>query len=440
MQHGKARAIAYGVVALFGVAAIMYTKPLPPRPPAGAVLADVAPPALVKNPWRERHDTVRSGETIIKVLARGGLSEMLAREAIKAARSLDPRRIPTNMRLTTRALHDDTIPTEVILKLAADRLLYLNRGDSGWTAREEILPWSVDTIVVGGTITAVTSNLYTAMDSAAVDFLPTSARRELVLTLAEDIFEYRVDMSRDLQVGDRFEVVAQRRRLGEGVDQITRIDTVFGATMTLSGKTTQAVRFRSARVDGIYFDQDGKPMRSGFLRNPVSFRRISSGFGMRRHPILGTMRAHQGTDYAANAGTPIRALGDGTVIRAGWHNGYGNVVDIRHANGYVSRYAHMQGFAKGVHAGARVSREQTIGFVGSTGLSTAPHLHFEVLVKGVHRNPRQVLAHVSADPIPASERVAFAEVQARTLAMLHTPARLASAESATAKQAGSPTP
>ena len=181
-------------------------------------------------------------------------------------------------------------------------------------------------------------------------------------------------------------------------------------------------------------------MRSGFLRNPVSFRRISSGFGMRRHPILGTMRAHQGTDYAANAGTPIRAIGDGTVIRAGWHNGYGNVVDIRHANGYVSRYAHMSGFAKGVHGGARVTREQTIGFVGSTGLSTAPHLHFEVLVKGVHRNPRSVLANVSADPIPASERIAFAEARTRTLAMLDGPARLASAESAAAKQAGSPQP
>jgi murein DD-endopeptidase MepM/ murein hydrolase activator NlpD len=436
MSQRKARAIAYGVVALFAVAAVLYTEPLPSRAPVAAVLSQPVEP-IIKNPWRERHDTVRSGETIIKVLARGGLSEMLAREAIRAAKSLDPRRIPTNMRLTTRMLNSDTIPTEVILKVAADRILYLNRGDSGWTAREEILPWTTDTVVLAGTIT---STLGDAMEDAARDLLPASARQQLVYVLAEDIFEYRVDMSRDLQVGDRFEVVAQRRRLGEGLDQITRIDSVFGATMTLSGKTTQAVLFRSAKVAGIYFDQDGKPMRSGFLRNPVSFRRISSGFGMRRHPILGTMRAHQGTDYAANAGTPIRAIGDGTVIRAGWHNGYGNVVDIRHANGYVSRYAHMKGFASGVHGGARVTREQTIGYVGSTGLSTAPHLHFEVLVKGQHRNPRVVLANVSADPIPASERLAFAEVRTRTLALLDTPARLASAESAAAKQAGSPQP
>src|SRR5688572_12349922 len=435
MSQGKTRAIAYGVVALFGVAAVLFTKPLPPGPRAASVLTPAAAPVLP--PWRERHDTVRTGETIVGVLARGGLSEVIAREALKAAKTLDPRRIPAGMRLVTRAPHHDTIPTEVILRLAVDRILHLNRGDSGWTAREELLPWTIDTVVVSGTIT---STLGDAMEDAARDLLPASARQQLVYTLAEDIFEYRVDMSRDLQVGDRFDVVTQRRRLGDGFDQVTRIDTVFGATMTLSGKTTQAVLFRSARVAGIYFDQDGKPMRSGFLRNPVSFRRISSGFGMRRHPILGTMRAHQGTDYAANAGTPIRAIGDGTVIRAGWHNGYGNVVDIRHANGYVSRYAHMSGFAKGVHGGARVTREQTIGFVGSTGLSTAPHLHFEVLVKGVHRNPRSVLANVSADPIPASERIAFAEARTRTLAMLETPARLASAESAAAKQAGSPQP
>ena len=433
MHHGKARAIAYGVVALLGVAAVFLTKPLPPRAPAGAVLSEAAA-VPVLNPWREHHDTVRRGETIIGVLARGGLSELLAREAIKVAKTLNPRAIPVNMPVVTRTLQEDTLPTEVILRLAADRILHLRRGDSGWVADEQRLPWVMDTVVVRGSIS---STLLAAMDSAAVDVLPYSARIELGYSLA-DIYEYRVDMSRDLQVGDRFTVVAERRRLSGGSEQITKLNNVIGASLTLSGRTTEAVRFRSA-TGGLYFDQDGKPMRSGFLRNPVAFRRISSGFGMRRHPILGTMRAHQGTDYAANAGTPIRAIGDGTVIRAGWHNGYGNVVDIRHANGYVSRYAHMRGFAPGVRGGARVTREQTIGYVGSTGLSTAPHLHFEVLVKGVHKNPRTVLANVSADPIPANERAAFVEARAVTRALL-SPIHVASVESATAKQAGSPQP
>jgi murein DD-endopeptidase MepM/ murein hydrolase activator NlpD len=273
------------------------------------------------------------------------------------------------------------------------------------------------------------------MNSAAGDKLPPSARDQLVVTLAEDIFEYRVDMSRDLQVGDEFHVLTER---SVGPQGIVRMGNVIAATMKLSGKTIEAVRFRSSRVAGLYFDQDGKPMRSGFLRSPVRFSRISSKFGGRRHPILGTMRQHQGIDYAATSGTPIRAIGDGVVIRAGWHNGYGNVVDIRHANGYVSRYGHMRGFASGIHSGARVSREQTIGYVGSTGLSTGPHLHFEVHVKGAQRNPAQVLANVSADPIPATERSAFADARTRAMALFGTMPVLASAEAATTKQAGAP--
>lgn len=429
MSLRTARAIAYSAVALLGVTAVLFTDPLPPRSPAGEILS----PEHSEHRWRERYDTVRRNENLASVLKRGGVSELIAREALKAAKTLDFRRIPANMPLRVRTEPDDSIPTEIILQLAVDKLLHIRRDSTGWAASEENLPWTTDTIVVSGTIR---TTLGEAMEEAARDYLPAFARQQLVWALAEDIFEYRVDMSRDLQVGDKFSVVAQRR---VGPNGITRMDTVLGAAMTLSGQTTEATRFRSAKVTGIYFDQNGKPMRSGFLRNPVQFRRISSGFGMRRHPILGTMRKHQGTDYAANAGTPIRSIGDGVVIRAGWHNGYGNVVEIRHANRYVSRYGHMRGFARDIHAGARVSREQTIGYVGSTGLSTAPHLHFEVLVNGVQRNPRQVLANVSADPIPASERSAFSEAHFAVTRLLNNPALYASAKTpSTVKQAGSP--
>ncbi|MEX2178685.1 MAG: M23 family metallopeptidase [Gemmatimonadaceae bacterium] len=420
MSSRRARAIAYGVVAVLAVAAIVFTKPLPSAaiPPAGEVLAQGEPVER----WNERHDTVARGETLVGVLARGGLSELIAREAITAAKMLDPRRIPAGMAVRVRSMEQDTIPSEIVLELAVDRLVYLKRTGAAWIGEEVQLPWTVDTIVIAGTIK---SSLYAAMDEVASDVLPERARWDLVNRIAEDIFEYRVDMSRDLRVGDEFRVVTER---SVGPQGITRMGTVLAATMTLSGKTTEAVRFNSAKVDGLYFDQDGKPMRSGFLRSPVQFRRISSRFGMRRHPILGTMRKHAGTDYAANAGTPIRAIGEGLVIRAGWHNGYGNVIDIRHGNGYVSRYGHMRAFAKGISSGVRVSREQTIGYVGSTGLSTAPHLHFEVLVKGVQRNPASVLANVSADPIPPSEREAFAVTRTQALAMLASQRYLASAE------------
>jgi murein DD-endopeptidase MepM/ murein hydrolase activator NlpD len=430
MSLRRARAIAYGAVALLGATAVFFTKPLPRRNPAGEILSD----EHVEHRWREKHDTVRRNENLASVLARGGVSEIIAREALKAAKTLDFRRIPANMPLRVRTEPDDSIPTEIILQLAVDKLLHLKRDSSGWTGTEEILPWTTDTIVVSGTIR---TTLGEAMEDAARDVLPAFARNQLVMELAEDIFEYRVDMNRDLQVGDRFSIVAQRR---VGPNGITRMDTVLGASMTLSGQTTEATRFRSAKVLGEYFDQNGKPMRSGFLRNPIAFSRVTSRFGSRRHPVLGTVRNHQGTDYAANPGTPIRAIGDGVVIRAGWHNGYGNVIDIRHPNRYVSRYGHMRGFAKGIYAGARVSREQTIGYVGSTGLSTGPHLHLEVHVNGVQRNPSVVLANISADPVPASERTAFTEAHFAMTRLLNNPAMYATAKipSSNIKQAGSP--
>ena len=155
-----------------------------------------------------------------------------------------------------------------------------------------------------------------------------------------------------------------------------------------------------------------------FLRAPLEFRRISSVFGMRRHPILGIWRAHQGTDYSAASGTPVRSIGDGVVVHVGRMSGYGNVIDVRHANGYVSRYGHLRGFGRGIRRGSRVSIAQTIGFVGMTGLATAPHLHFEVFVKGVRQNPRVALASTSGEPLPASERSVFLATRARFLAML----------------------
>ena len=431
MSPRWARAITYGVVALLAVVAILLTKPLPPSAnrPAGEVLSA----AHEQHRWRERNDTLAAGDNLMAVLARAGLSNLIAREALKAAKSLDYRKLQVPLPVRVRSEETDSLPTYITLQLAVDKFLHLKRDSVGWTETVEQVAWAMDTIVVAGTIR---SNLYAAMDSAAAGVLPRKARETLVVRIAEDIFEYRVDMSRDLQVGDKFRVVAQRSTLPGGM---VRIDTVLAVTMTLSGKTTEAVRFRSAKVGGVYFDQDGKPMRTGFLRSPVQFSRITSRFGMRRHPILGTMRAHQGTDYGAAAGTPIRAIGDGTVIRAGWNNGYGNVVEIRHARGYMTRYGHMRGFASGIHVGARVAQRQTIGFVGSTGLSTAPHLHFEVHVNGVQKNPGAVLANVSADPIPVSEQAAFAEARSRAMTMLAGTPLLASAPP-TPQQAGAARP
>ena len=160
-------------------------------------------------------------------------------------------------------------------------------------------------------------------------------------------------------------------------------------------------------------------LRAAFLRAPVAFRRISSIFGSRKHPIFGEWRNHTGTDYAAAKGTPVRAIGDGVVIFAGRKGGYGNMIDIRHRNGMVSRYGHMRNFATGMRPGMRVAMGSTIGYVGMTGWATGPHLHFEIRVDGVAHDPKLALQSRSGEPIPAGERILFQKMRNQTLASLN---------------------
>ncbi len=267
----------------------------------------------------------------------------------------------------------------------------------------------VDTLTVSGVIH---SNLYSALDNSRAADLPREARAELAFSLA-DIFEYRVDMSKDLQDGDRFHILVERLQKPNGAIIVNKI---LGARLALSGNEMDAILFKSSGASGEYFDGTGKSLRAAFLRAPVAFRRISSIFGGRRHPVLGIWRQHKGTDYAAAMGTPVRSIGDGVVVFAGRRSGYGNVIDIRHRNGFVSRYGHLRGFARGIHGGARVAIGSTIGYVGLSGLATGPHLHFEVLVGGKQRDPRIALRMKGGQPIASSERGTFNRMRSRTLA------------------------
>ncbi|HEY0243291.1 MAG TPA: M23 family metallopeptidase [Gemmatimonadaceae bacterium] len=274
---------------------------------------------------------------------------------------------------------------------------------------------TVDTLTVSGTIQ---SSLFSALDKSGDGSLPRSARAELAFSLA-DIFEYRVDMSKDLQVGDKFHILVERLQKPNGSIIINKI---LGAKLALSGNEIEAIRFDSRAASGQYFDGSGKSLRASFLRAPVTFRRISSMFGGRRHPVLGIWRRHKGTDYAAAMGTPVRAIGDGVVIFAGRKGGYGNVIDVRHRNGFVSRYGHLRNFAKGIHRGSRVTIGSTIGAVGRSGLATGPHLHFEVLVNGVQRDPKIALQMKGGEPIPSSEKGIFQALRNQTLASFSTAA------------------
>jgi murein DD-endopeptidase MepM/ murein hydrolase activator NlpD len=412
-----ARATTYLVVALLLVLALRFTPELPERH-AAEVLQQGAPeasaptaaPAATAVPSRTEH--LGRGETLIGLLKRVGVSDDAAREVVRAATasSVDARYLRAGMSLDVAGAADES-PRELVLHLGVDRLLRMVRSDSGWTSREERLQWTTDTVVVSGTIHA---NLYQAMDSSAAQYFPGHAKDELAWALA-DIFEYKVDMSRDLQEGDGFRALVERQVAPTGA---TRVGKVLAASFSLSGSDVSAIRFDSKSSSAAYYDADGKSLRAQFLRAPLEFRRISSTFGVRFHPILGRWKAHKGTDYAAAPGTPVRAIGDAVVLRAGWSGGYGNMLELRHRNGFVSRYGHLRGFAKGVRAGARVEIGQTVAYVGTTGLSTGPHLHFEVLVNGVQRDSRAALRSTAGEPIGGSERAEFDRTRGELLASL----------------------
>src|SRR3954467_7685878 len=271
-----------------------------------------------------------------------------------------------------------------------------------------------DTLAISGVIE---SSLYNALNESGVGVLPPSARHQLAWRLA-DIFEYKVDMSRDLHQGDKFHLLVERLQKPNGAIIVNKI---LGARLALSTahNPLEAIHFDTpGSSTGQFYDASGMSLRAAFLRAPLTFRRISSVFGARKHPIFGEWRNHTGTDYAAAEGTPVRAIGDGVVVFAGQKGGYGNMIDIRHRNGMVSRYGHMRNFAPGMHTGARVAMGSTIGFVGMTGWATGPHLHFEIRINGVARDPKLALQSRSGDPIPADERSLFQRMRNQTLASL----------------------
>lgn len=244
----------------------------------------------------------------------------------------------------------------------------------------------------------------------------------LVMEMA-GIFGWDVDFALDIRQGDKFSILYEEQFI-EGKKYQT--GTILAAEFTNQGKTFKAIRFTDKTGRTNYYTPEGLSMRKTFLRSPVDFRRISSRFGKRKHPILNRMRLHKGVDYAARRGTPIQSSGDGKVIFKGRKGGYGRVVIIQHGSRYQTLYAHMNGFKRGIRVGKYVRQGQTIGFVGSSGSATGPHLHYEFRVNGSHRNPLTVKLP-NAAPIKSAFKADFALHANRLLSQLdtHKPTRVA---------------
>lgn len=268
------------------------------------------------------------------------------------------------------------------------RQLVIRRDGTGFLAEQQPVTFDNRVEMRSGEIR---SSLFAATDAAQV---PDSVAMQLV-----EIFSSDIDFASDLRKGDRFQVVYETVwQDGEMV----RTGRVLAAEFVNAGKTYQAVWYGRPDSEGGYYDQQGKALRKAFLKSPLAFSRVTSGFAMRVHPISGQWKQHKGIDFAAPTGTPIRSTGDGMVEFAGNAGGYGNMVVVRHGNLYTTAYAHMSRIA--ARRGMRVSQGEVIGYVGSTGWSTGPHLHYEFRVNNIALDPNSIV-------VPHAQSLAGADLQ-----------------------------
>lgn len=317
------------------------------------------------------------GEGLEALLARADIPRGARREVLDALASVRVDTAPEAGAVDI-AFGPDGAPARLRLFPAPGEVAtaWRDAEDGPWRAERRRADVTVAHVAAGA---VMTDSLFGAGARAGIP-------REVMARLA-NLFLYDVDFVRDIRVGDRFEVVyearfdAQGRPLGTG-------DIVFAAMTWRGGEHAKGYyRYEDEASEARYFDVGGASAQRLLMKTPIEGARVTSRFGRRRHPTLGYTKAHKGVDFGARSGTPIMAAGDGTVVRAGPLGSYGNFLLIRHANGYETAYAHLRGFADGVRKGARVRQGEVVAYVGSTGRSTGPHLHYEVRAEGRHVNP-----------------------------------------------------
>jgi murein DD-endopeptidase MepM/ murein hydrolase activator NlpD len=370
----------------------------------------VADPIVVSDAWTETADTLHRGETVSELLSRQGVVGLNLQD-IAARSRFDPRRARTGLVFNFRRPRLDSLPSAFSVRTGADERLQFLRSREGWITEVQPIAWRPEVVRIEGPID---NSLYVALDEGVDDALLSRSERERLAWDLADVYAWSVDFTRDIRTGDRFQVVLERLVSDEGE---VRFGRILASDLTVSGRGLTAFRFDSPEGQPSYFDSAGQSLKRAFLRAPLQFRRISSSFSRsRRHPILGFARRHQGTDYAADYGTPVLAAGDGVVSEAGWSGGYGNLIEVRHANGISTRYGHLSAILS--RPGTRVTQGQVIGRVGATGLATGAHLHYEFRVNGVARDSRR-LDLGTGQPVASVDRPAFDLARGRLTALLY---------------------
>ncbi len=355
-------------------------------------------------PERQQTVPVRRGDNLVAVLVRAGVSATTAHEIAAALRAsgADLRRLRPgdSIDITWSPAGE---PTAVTWQPSPWLGHAAVTGEDGWEGKVLETPADVRVAIVEG---RVERSLFEAVEEVG-------EQPQLVIALV-NIFEWDFDFTADTRTGDRFRLVVEKRYAG---DTFVNYGRVLAAQYQSERRLLTGIGYSVGRRFA-YYDEAGRSLRKMFLKSPLEFSRITSGFTYARpHPILGGQRPHLAIDYAAPTGTPVRAVADGVVVQAGWDGGYGRVVRLRHRSGYETLYAHLSGFARGVHRGARVNQRQVIGYVGTTGMSTGPHLHYEVIKGGRRVNP-QGEKFIPGEPIPAAQRSEFQQHAQSLLAQL----------------------
>lgn len=386
----------FGMVAAFGIApdtdtrrvqikTVVENLPLP---------AAASPPIASEDFWRQ--EKIQRGDTIASLLSRLDVNGQDISEFLKSAqgaaslqqlipgKSVEARTTDGGQLLSLRYL------------LNSDKVLKVERQGDSFSAVEE--PAALENRVEMKSAT-IRSSLFGATDAANMP--------DAIATQLAEIFSSEIDFHLDLRRGDRFSVVYETA-YNKGA--LVKTGRILAAEFVNQGKVYRAVYFKDKDGRDGYYNPDGKNLRKAFLKSPLEFSRVTSGFSMRFHPILKEWRAHKGVDYGAPIGTKVRAVADGTVAFAGSQRGYGNIVVLQHNGRYSTAYGHLKGFAAGIRKGAKVNQGDTIAYVGMTGMATGPHLHYEFRVAGVQRNPLTV-AMPTAFPIAPKYRSDFLAMQ-----------------------------
>jgi murein DD-endopeptidase MepM/ murein hydrolase activator NlpD len=378
-------------------------------PPPGETMpempVDEADPPVARAPEPvERTVEAKRGDTFMKLMLRAGVDRGDAHAAIGAMRkAFDPRDLRPGLTVTITFTPDNAKPGVKRFEgfrfdAEVDRAIAVARDAAdGFTASAIERKLDAHPVRASGRIEA---NLYTAARNAG---LPAGVLVDLIR-----LYSWDVDFQRDIQPGDRFDVLVERMHFKDG--EIARWGDIVYAELTLSGQKFPLYRFKGARGDVDYFDTGGQSAQKALMKTPIDGARLSSGFGRRKHPVLGYTKMHRGVDFAAPSGTPIYAAGNGSIAEIGRNGGYGKYIRIRHNGRYQTAYGHMSRFARGLKSGSRVRQGQVIGYVGSTGRSTGPHLHFEILVGGRQTNPMR-LKLPSGRKLKGTELAEFRAVQ-----------------------------